>query len=64
MTNALISLEGHACRVGAPFWMVRAISRTWQYLDRHFATRKVGGIWFFRCYRLRLSFCVARGESR
>lgn len=27
---------------------------------RRLSARKVGGIWFFRAWRLRLSFCVAR----
>lgn len=25
-----------------------------------FAARKVGGIWFIRAWRLRLSFCIAK----
>jgi hypothetical protein len=27
------------------------------------STRKVGGIWFFRCARLQLSFCVVRRKA-
>lgn len=29
-------------------------------VDSGFSARRVGGIWFFRFYRLRFSFCISR----
>lgn len=29
-------------------------------MDSGFQARRVGGIWFFRFYRLRFSFCISR----
>lgn len=36
------------------------VSPTYRYWSDMFAARKVGGIWFARIWRVRVSFCLAR----